>query len=157
MQAHIRLEKARPLMVNDSSFSFDFTHKSYGTGFCLSIAVVIFVWENGSVWESMCHVMYEQLYSKILSFICETFSGYSCLTVLATRKQLFFPSSSWNGLCLVGLMPHCYFTSTTVSNTSCEFHESLFGIFNIIDLGFTSHTTVIYLSKCDLKCSLWFY
>lgn len=38
------------------------------------------------MWESMCHVMYEQLYTKILSFVCETFSGYSCLTVLATRK-----------------------------------------------------------------------
>lgn len=34
----------------------------------------------------MCCVIYEQQDGKILSFICATFSGYSCLTVPATRQ-----------------------------------------------------------------------
>lgn len=34
------------LMVNDSSFSFDLTRKSYSMGFYLSITVVILVWET---------------------------------------------------------------------------------------------------------------
>lgn len=77
-------------MVNDSSFSFDLT-------FCLSITVVSLVWENVLVVCVGVYVSgYEPLYSKILSFIYATFSGYSCLTVLTTRQcetSLPFPFS----------------------------------------------------------------
>lgn len=46
LQRHIHPQKARPLMVNDSSFSFDLTRKSRSISFCLSITVVIMLWEN---------------------------------------------------------------------------------------------------------------
>lgn len=48
-------------MVNDSSFSFDLTRGPYNEGFCLSVAVVILVWESGPVIERvgghvLCHL-----------------------------------------------------------------------------------------------------
>lgn len=59
--SHIIPRKALPLMVNDSSFSFEFTHKLYDAGFCLSVAVVILVWEAGLVVKCVgvhvsCHI-----------------------------------------------------------------------------------------------------
>lgn len=59
--SHISPRKALPLMVNDSSFSFEFTHKLYDAGFCVSAEVVIWVWEAGLVVKCVgvhvsCHI-----------------------------------------------------------------------------------------------------
>ena len=48
-------------MVNDSSFTFDLMRRPYNEGFCLSVTVVILVWESGLVVEHVgvhvsCHL-----------------------------------------------------------------------------------------------------
>lgn len=61
LHTHVSPQTALPLMVNDSSFSFDLMRKSYDAGFYLSIAVVMMVWENGLAVKCVgvhvsCHV-----------------------------------------------------------------------------------------------------
>lgn len=60
-KSHVCPWKALPLMVNDSSFTFDLMRRPYNEGFCLSVTVVILVWESGLVVEHVgvhvsCHL-----------------------------------------------------------------------------------------------------
>lgn len=112
-QTHISPQKALPLMVNDSSFSFDLTHKSYDRGFCLSVTVVILVWRSWLVVNCVgvhvsCHVC-----TAGVSFV-QPFLGMAVLRYWPQENEkhlfLFSPSFPLSEPACLNLSPLlCYY------------------------------------------------